>query len=202
MLLREVLFCGFFSTFAAMQTQGYEQKLIESIKASDELAFSRVFSEYYPSLCDYASIFVSAQDAEDIVQNLMFWLWVNRSTINIETSLRSYLLTSVRNRCLDLIRTDNTKRKIQQFVYDKLKKDIEQPDGLLLSDMSEQIDKAIASLPENYREVFVMSRFDRLSNKDIADKLGVSVKNVEYYIRQSLKILRTKLQDYLYTMLL
>lgn len=188
--------------FAKMHIYDNDNRLIESIKASDELAYSYLFTRYYPSLCDYASIFVSAQDAEDIVQNLMFWIWANRAVLKIDNSLQSYLHTSVRNRCLDAIRSDSSKRKIQQFVYDKLRNEIDNPDRLKINEMSAQIEQAVNALPYHYREVFTMSRFDYASNKEIAEKLGMSVKNVEYYIRQSLKILREKLKDYLYSILL
>ncbi len=179
-----------------------DKYIVECIKSGDEAAFGRVFSTYYPIMCEYAAMFVSDENAEDIVQDIMVWLWNTKSNLNINSSLRSYLLASVKNRCIDLIRSDNTKRKIQNFVYNKLQKEFESPDRILLSDMSEQIHIAVESLPENYRRVFEMSRFDYMSNKEIADHLGVSVKNVEYLITQSLKILRLKLKDYLYTILL
>ncbi len=179
-----------------------DKYLIEGIRSGDESAFARIFSTYYPVMCEYASMYVSDKNAEDIVQDIMVWLWNTRSDLNINTSLRSYLLTAVKNRCIDIIRSDKTKRKIQEFVYNKLRKEFESPDSILLSDMSEQIHLAVENLPENYRKVFEMSRFDYMSNKEIADHLGVSVKNVEYLITQSLKILRLKLKDYLYTILL
>ena len=82
-------------------------------------------------------------------------------------------------------------------IYDKLKDQFEDPDYYFINELTEHINKAIKELPDTYRDTFALSRFGELTNTQIATKLGVSVKTVEYRISQALKILRVRLKDYL-----
>ena len=105
---------------------------------------------------------------------------------------------AVRNRCLNAIQRNKYKQVTHNYIYEKLKDTFQNPDSYMLEELSWHIEKAIGELPENYRKVFSMSRFEDYTNKEIAEQLGVSVKTVEYRITQTLKILRAKLKDYLY----
>lgn len=69
-------------------------------------------------------------------------------------------------------------------------------------DVKEQLCKAIQDLPERYRQVFILSRFSGLSNKEIAQQTGLTVRTVESYVTSALKILRTVLKDYLFFLLM
>lgn len=87
--------------------------------------------------------------------------------------------------------------RIHNQIYEKIKDQFEDPDYYFVNELTENIQKAIENLPETYRETFAMSRFGEKTNVQIAEKLGISVKTVEYRISQALKILRFKLKDYL-----
>ena len=156
-----------------------------------------MFLHFYSPLCEYASQFVSDDDAEELVQDLMLHIWEDRAYLTVERSLKSYLFVSIKNRCYNAIRDRRAKERIQMLLYEKLKDQVDDPDYYILNELAENIEKAIGKLPENYRETFRMSRFGEMPNNDIAQKLGVSVKTVEYRITQSLKILRVYLKDYL-----
>ena len=127
----------------------------------------------------------------------MLYVWENREYLVIENSLKSYLFVSIKNRCYNAIRDRKSREKIHQFLYEKLKNQIEDCDYYMLNELAINIEKAVEELPEGYRETFKMSRFGEMSNAAIAQQLNVSVKTVEYRITQSLKILRVKLKDYL-----
>ena len=176
--------------------------LLEKIQQGDKDAYNRMFVHYYSPLCEYASQFVSDANAEELVQDLMLFVWENRKYIVFEKSFKSYLFIAVKNRCYNSIRDCRSRERIHHFLYEKLKDQIEDVDYYMLNELAVNIDKAIEELPENYRETFKMSRFGEMSNAAIAQKLGVSVKTVEYRITQSLKILRIKLKDYLPTAVL
>ncbi len=175
-----------------------DKSLVDRLHKGSETAFHEIFVSYYAPLCAYASLYVSEGDAEEVVQAFMVHLWEGRENICVESSLKSYLFVAVRNRCLNAIRDRRYKQAFQQFVYERLKDRFDDPDSLFLSDMKTRIAEAVQGLPEHYRQVFEMSRSGNSTNREIAEKLGVSVKTVEYYITQSLKILRVKLKDYLY----
>ena len=174
-----------------------DQLLLEKIQEGNEAAYSQMFVHYYSPLCEYASQFVADADAEELVQDVMVYFWENRKYLVVEKSLKSYLFVSVRNRCFNAIRDRRSKEQIHNFLYEKLKNQIEDIEYYMVNELAINIEKAIEELPEGYRETFKMSRFGEMPNAAIAKQLGVSVKTVEYRITQSLKILRVKLKDYL-----
>ena len=174
-----------------------DQTIIDEIRQGDKDTYSRMFLHFYAPLCEYASQLVSDADAEELVQDMMLHVWENRTYLAVENSLKSYLFVSVKNRCFNAIRDRRSRERIHNFLYEKLKDQIEEPDYYMLNELAINIDKAIEELPEGYRETFRMSRFGEMSNAAIAKQLGVSVKTVEYRITRSLKILRVKLKDYL-----
>ena len=174
-----------------------DQAFLDKIQQGNQDAYNRMFVHFYSPLCEYASQFVPDADAEELVQDLMLHVWENRKFLVVEKSLKSYLFVSVRNRCYNVIRDHQSKSRIHNFLYEKLKDHIEDPDYYLLNELAINIEKTVDELPESYRETFKMSRFGEMSNIAIADQLGVSVKTVEYRITQSLKIIRKKLKEYL-----
>ena len=174
-----------------------EQLLLDEIRNGNKEAYNQMFMQYYSPLCEYASQFVGDTEAEDIIQDLMLYIWENRKNLVVEKSLKSYLFTSVKNRCYNAVRNNRLREQINTDLYEALKDRFEEPDYYLFNELAIEIDKAIENLPDNYRETFKMSRYGELPNAEIAAKLNVSVKTVEYRITQSLKILRTVLKDYL-----
>ena len=172
-------------------------KFIDEIRESNKKAFKQMFTKYYSPLCEYASQYVSDEDAEELVQDLMLYIWENREVVLIDISLKSYLFMAVKHRCLNAIKKQLYHERVHSMIYEKLKDQFEDPDYYFINELSLNITNAINELPENYRETFKLSRFGEKSNSEIADALGISVKTVEYRITQSLKILRTKLKDYL-----
>ena len=160
-------------------------------------AYKQLFIKYYSPLCEYASQYISDDDSEELVQELMLFLWETRENLVIETSLKSYLFISTKHRCLNAIRKNQYHERIHNQIYEKIKDQFEDPDYYFVNELTENIQKAIENLPETYRETFAMSRFGEKTNVQIAEKLGISVKTVEYRISQALKILRFKLKDYL-----
>lgn len=169
----------------------------DRIKSGNIDEFDRMFRFFYSPLCEYASQFIPDHESEELVQTFMVYLWENRSNIEVSSSLKSYLFLSVKNRCLNAIRNKRTKERIHSFIYERMKEKLDDPDYYLANELAVNIDKAIAELPETYRETFELSRFGSMSNARIAGQLGVSVKTVEYRITRSLKLLRVKLKDYL-----
>ena len=174
-----------------------ESVLLDELRRGNEIAYKQLFIKYYSPLCEYASQYISDDDAEELVQELMLFIWETRESILIESSLKSYLFIATKHRCLNFIKKNQYHEQVHSEIYEKLKDQFEDPDYYMLEDLSVQIQKAIDELPENYRETFALSRFGEQTNVQIAAMQGISVKTVEYRITQSLKILRVKLKDYL-----
>ena len=176
--------------------------LLSALKASEKKAFDKLFRKYYPMLCAYCHRFVDLEDAEEIVQDVMLWLWENRETLIIETSLSQYLFKMIYRRALNRIARQDVKHRADTHFFEEMHEMLQNADFYQVEELTHRINKAIAALPPSYREAFVMHRFREMSYKEIAATLEVSPKTVDYRIQQALKQLRTDLKDYLPLLLL
>ena len=171
--------------------------LLSAVQRGDQKAFDTLFRRYYPMLCAYGQRFVELEDAEEIVEDSLLWIWENRETLVIESSLNSYLFKMVYRRALNKIaQIDATQRADTRF-YEEMQEMLQDTDYYQIEELTKRIEDAVAALPESYREAFVMHRFRDMSYKEIAETLGVSPKTIDYRIQQALKQLRTDLKDYL-----
>ena len=171
--------------------------LLSAVQRGDQKAFDTLFRRYYPMLCAYGHRFVELEDAEEIVEDSLLWIWENRETLVIESSLNSYLFKMVYRRALNkLAHIDATQRADTRF-YEEMQEMLQDTDYYQIEELAKRIEDAVAALPESYRKAFVMHRFRDMSYKEIAETLGVSPKTIDYRIQQALKQLRVDLKDYL-----
>ena len=174
-----------------------DEILFRNIQQGYEDAFEALFLRHYAALCAYARTFVEPDDGQEIVSDVMVWLWENRGMQTFELSLKSYLFRAVKNRCLTLITRNEVKQRIRQNIFEDLQSQYDDPDFYIVDELSRKIEEALQRLPENVREAFELNRFKNLTYNEIAVRLGVSPKTVDYRIQQALKQLRVELKDYL-----
>lgn len=174
-----------------------DEVLFEKIQTGDVKAFDILFMRYYPLLCAYAKQFVDFDDGQEIVQDVMVWFWENSSMQVIESSPKNYLFRAVKNRCLTLINRNELKQRVVSSMYENQQSQYEDPDFYIVEELTRNIENALSRLPETYREAFEMNRFQSMTYNEIAEKLNVSSKTVDYRIQQALKLLRVELKDYL-----
>lgn len=161
--------------------------------------FEALFSAHYSRLCAYAYNFLKEQEgSEEVTQEVFFKLWINRYNIRIESSMESYLYRAVRNASLNLIKHISIREKYkkhnqQEIVYNEQV----ESDPANVSELELKIRNSIDLLPEQRRKIFILSRYEQLKYKEIADKLGISVKTVENQMGKALQFLRKELADYL-----
>lgn len=158
--------------------------------------FEGIFNEYYQALCRFAFGFLSDKDtSEEIVQQVLINLWDHRDALVQQKSIKSYLFTSVKNRCLNYIR-DHKKFRNQHLDLDcewdipSVDKDI-----TIEKDIEKQVNEALNKLPEKCREIFILCRFEDMKYKEVSEHLQISPKTVEAQMSKALKILRKELKD-------
>jgi len=136
--------------------------------------------------------------AREIVQDAFAKLWEKRDTIKLEKSPKSYLGTSVRNRCLNYLR-DHKKfdRSILEFEGLGDGHDYEEHDHLVAEELRNRIEEATNELPDKCRQVFLKNRVEHMKYKEIADELDISVKTVEAQMSKALRIMRDKLSEFI-----
>lgn len=173
------------------------EQTLHLLKTGDENAFDTIYKQYYRGLCAFASQYVAETEIEEIVQEVMMWLWENRASLVPELSLKSLLFMMVKNKCLNNITHNQIKQRVHEKLFAKFENQFEDPDFYIENELIALAAKAIRELPEDYRRAFEMNRFDNLTYNEIAERTGVSPKTVAYRISQALKILRVELKDYM-----
>jgi RNA polymerase sigma-19 factor, ECF subfamily len=170
----------------------------------DETAFEQVFKTYFKRLHAYAfTIIRDEMEAEEIVQQVFFKLWERNENLSLTGSVSAYLYRAVHNESLNYIKHQKVRSNHQMHVAYSMKNEVEHPaKKVMASELEKKIHAALIELPEQCRTIFQMSRFDELKYREIADKLGISVKTVENQMGKALKLLREKLVDFLIFILL
>ena len=183
-----------------------DKNLIKRIKKDDGKAFEELFRRYFAALHNYAVFYTgSSQMAEDMVHDVFYKIWDTRKNLNIHTSIKSYLFRSVHNNCIQYLRhlkvVNEHSRKHEARLQEALMMNrLYFETGLsklMQKEIGELVKEAISTLPEKTRDIFLMSRDMHLKNSEIAQKLEVTEKAVEYHITRALLSLRQELKDYL-----
>jgi len=183
-----------------------EHELLKSILEGRKEGFEILFRTYYKRLCAYALSFVSQNDlAEDLVIDVFSKLWEKREMLNITDSVSSYLFRSVKNSCINYLNREKSRKytisenevnllnlKMEYTISDKYPLA-----DLIGKELEEKIRTEVERLPVQCREIFHLSRFEELSHKEIAKKLGISENTVKVQIYRALVKLRKELKDYL-----
>jgi RNA polymerase sigma-70 factor (ECF subfamily) len=176
-----------------------DSEFVAGMRKSDEAAFETVFRSYYERLCNYANTMLyDVDEAEEVVQNTFLTLWEQRDSIEIHTSVKSYLYRAVHNSCLNRIKHNKVKQMHGEHVRYNMESSVEGTSQMVIGkELEQQINAAIESMPQQCRTVFVLSRFENLTYAEIAEQLKISIKTVEKHMVKALKILRERLKDYL-----
>ena len=189
----------------------FEKEMIRGLKTGDEIAYKYIYERQYKVLCMIANEYVhDTFTSEMIVSDVIFAIWKNRENLDINQSLRNYLIKAVRNRCLNYLSQTELHENAKFHIGNLLEKeqtDYENHNSYPLSNLIEKeldirIHKSIASLSEMTRRIFCLSRFDHLKYEEIASEINVSVDVVKYHIKSGLSHLREDLKDYLSVFLL
>ena len=171
--------------------------IITALKRGDEDVFDEVYRYYFRGLCGFCSQYVSAAEAEEIVQDTMMWLWENRTALIAHLTLKTLLFTIVKNKALNRISHLEIKRRVHQEIVEKYETEFASPDFYLNNELFQLYEKALDKLLPEFKQAYEMNRKEDMTHKEIAEKLNVSHQTVNYRISQALKTLRVELKDYL-----
>lgn len=173
-----------------------DKQLLEAVKGNDESAFEQLFKRYYPRLYCYAVRFTRDGDTtRDIVQDCFVRLWEKRALLE-SVSLSSLLFTMVRNACLNHLKHRSVVEKHQLSYLSSIRGqerlynvdfDLDTDKRTLYEELQEHVGIVMDRLPERSREIFALSRFEGLKNREIAQKLGISTTAVEKHIARAIR---------------
>ena len=166
----------------------------QKIQSGDEEAFSFLFNKYYEPLYQFCGMFVKdSQMAEIIVQDVFVRLWTNKENCKIQTSVKAYLYTSVKNHSLNYLK--QAKKTISLFTeLDYHDEAANSPEiEFMENEMYAEVHKAIDKLPKQCRQVYLMKRYDELKYSEIAEILSISVNTVKTQMKRAIKSLSKNL---------
>ena len=175
-----------------------DKEYVECLKKDDFIAFDALFRKYSGSLYAFAlSITRDTFAAEEITQLVFLKVWEKRALINEYLSFKSFLFSVTYNETISWLRKEKSeKSRISEFVHAATFQTNETEQSVEFRNIEGIANQLVAAMPEKRKEIFSLSREQGFSNKEIADKLKISVKTVENQITSALKYLRKNLGKY------
>jgi RNA polymerase sigma-70 factor (ECF subfamily) len=172
-----------------------DEHILNQIKLGDQQAFHRLFDHYWKRLFVYALKALNNPEAcEDAIQEVFIDLWERKEQLEI-SNLKGFLFQSVRNKIANQIRRTKFTEGHLSIISEASLSDNSTENTIDFQETELTIHSAIERLPHRCREVFYLSRFERLNNQQIAAKLNLSIRTVETHISNALKNLRSSLKD-------
>lgn len=171
--------------------------LISELSKNNDSALEELFNYYYPRLYNFSKAFLKIENGiDDILQEVFVKIWENRKNIKSKETFNAFIYTITRNLLLNELRSRlNNQKLMTEIQKNAVAEEFASMQLIEYKEMSTKIAEVINQLPDRQKEVFKLSREDGLSHKEIAEKLGITTKTVEYHIAQSKDILRAKLQN-------
>ena len=148
------------------------------------------FKKYYPILCKIANWYIAdIAECEDIVQTLFISVWDKQKDCLPEEEMLAYMKVAIRNNCLTFLNNNKTYEKISHD-DNTLKLAAEDSENNPTTDYKQLLEKVLEEMPPKCREVFTMSKLQKMKYKEIAAHLDISEKTVENHIGKAIKIIR------------
>ena len=175
-------------------------------------AFNQLYNDYFGIFVRFANTYI--QDdmaAEDIASDSIVYYWENRHTLVSDSNIPAYILEVVKHKCLNYLRHIRVREQAEQELLEQQQRvnDLRiatleacDPQEIFSDEAQRLIDAALQKMPDKTRQIFVLSRYENHTYPEIATRLSISVKSVEFHISKALKILKVSLKDYLPTLIL
>jgi len=172
--------------------------------ANEEFTFELIFKSHYKKLTLFANRFTNELTiSEEIVADVFTVLWEKREEISFNHSISSYLFKMVQNSCLNYLKHQKIENLYIQYLernnlLNEILTSVE--NGFEEKELTIQINNAIDSLTPKCKEVFMLSRFNDLKYREIAELLDISPKTVERHMSIALEKLRQNLKRVVYSL--
>ncbi len=171
-----------------------DQELFLLIQKDDKAAFSELYNRHWEDLINFAGKRITnLAIAEEIVQDVFVDFYLRRKEIQVKTNTLAYLKTAVKFQVFKVYRSQKVQESYLKSLVNGEYNSPEQPDSLLEAKQTQStIFQITENMPPTSRQVFVLSRIEKYSNKDIADQLNISIDMVRKHITKSMNIMRSK----------
>jgi len=181
-----------------------DHNLVDLLQQGDVIAFDLLFNVYGPKLFGFAmKYFKNESDSEELVQEVFVQVWEHRQLLKSELSFKSYLFTIALNQ----IRKHFNKKSISLRYLENLQQDQENEDNASFHDddyesIMNQINFIIGQMPPRRREIFMKSKLEGKSSKEISAELNISAGTVDNQVSEALRFIRSQLKNKYFALLL
>lgn len=168
--------------------------------------FNDIYLKYYRKAYRFSRMYVrDDQVAEDIAAESLIKLWIVMREETVDKPL-ALLLTILKHKSLDHLRKQVSRQEAFEAIAEWEQRELSiristleacNPENIFSDDIQHILARTLEELPPRTRKVFMMSRFEQRSGKEISEILGITIKGVDYHIAKALKALRISLKDYL-----
>ena len=186
---------GLFFPDTQMDIRFNLENILSALAKDQESSLEELYTYFYPRLYEFSRSFLKQeQDIDDILQEVFIRIWLNRKKINDPATFNSYIFTITRNLLLNKLRSRLNNQKLKEEIRKlSIAKEFENLDLVQYQELKKSVEELIDELPGRQQEIFVLSRTEGMSHKEIATKLDITTKTVEYHISMAIKYLREKL---------
>jgi len=180
-----------------------DYKLVDDLQNGDLEAFDLIFKKYGDKLFGFALTYLkSRKETEDLVQNVFLKIWENRKSLKKESSLKSYLFTIAYHNMCRLFREKQIHEKFAEEMLAPGNRTVNPEEQLEYKSALEQVNRLIEKLPEKQKIIFLKSRREGKSSKEIADEMNLAPGTVDNQISAAIKFLRKNLPEGSFAVLL
>ena len=173
-----------------------DSRLIELLREGDPLSFEILFQKYYARFYNFVfNLTKNSQAAEDIIQNVFMKTWINRASLRPDQSIHNYIYVLSKREMLNHIRDRKAYVQVERLVMAEQPSEEVTDQSMALKELDERIRRFIADMPEQRRKVFLLSRYRGLTNKEIAEMMGLSVRTVDRHINLALTSLKKEFMN-------
>ena len=175
--------------------------------SSSLTVFNQFFTDYQQRFIRFAYTYVRDEAiAEDFVTESMVYYWENKDHLPADINIPAYVLTTLKHKCIDYLRHRQVRQNASEEIFQLFTWELGsriasledfEPNEVFTTEIQEIVDKTLDTLPEQTKRIFMMSRYENKSHKEIAAVLGITTKGVEFHISKAIRVLRISLKDYL-----
>ena len=168
--------------------------------------FNHLFTNYKRKFVHFAKTYVNDRAiAEDITIESMIDYWENRNSLPTDSNIPAYILTVIKHKCLNYLQHLRTTEKVAKYLKDCSDWELDlristleacNPERIFCDEIQKIVKETLQKLPLQTREIFIRSRYNNQTHKEIAESLKISTKSVEFHLTKALKVLRVALKDY------
>ena len=173
-------------------------ELVKLLKKGDMVAFNAIYNKYCYKLHEFVFMYLKQEeDAEEIVQEVFVKIWESRNKLDVYSSFEAFLFTIAYNATISLLRKRVSENKSREYLKSLQQIDAAEQviDEIQFKELDQKVQSLLEQLTPRQKEIYLLSREDGLTHKEIAGKLNISESTVNNHLVTTLKYLKSHIDS-------